>query len=223
MKFLRKKSNRFKKRFICAIGIIFLLCPMILEVQPGTSQKDEKMEWFDHVGFGIFIHWGLYSEAARYWKGKPINGLSEWIMSNGQIPQKDYEELTKGFNPIQFDADQWAKIVKESGAKYVVVTTKHHDGYSMFNTDVSDYNIVDQSPWHRDPMAELSKAFENSGVKFSTYYSIMDWHSPYQEAKDPDSKNPTYNPTTVTDNDKYVQYMKDQLQEIVSQYHPHLI
>jgi alpha-L-fucosidase len=215
-----------------AIGFISLftaitLCPLS-SLKAQSSQKDEKndhkkMEWWQHDRFGMFIHWGLYSEAAGYWDGKPVNGAGEWLMTDGHIPRNQYGQLAKTFDPVDFNAEQWVKIAKEAGMKYIVITTKHHDGFCMFNTKATKYNVVDGTPWHTDPMKLLSEACKKQGIKFCTYYSIMDWHSPYQQADDTDAEHPTYNPTTMINNQKYLAYMKDQLQEIITQYHTHLL
>lgn len=215
-----------------AIGFISLftaitLCPLsFLKAQ--SSQKDKKkdhkkMEWWEHDRFGMFIHWGLYSEAAGYWDGKPVNGAGEWLMTDAHIPRNQYAQLAKTFDPVDFNAEQWVEIAKEAGMKYIVITTKHHDGFCMFNTKATKYNVVDGTPWHTDPMKLLSEACKKQGIKFCTYYSIMDWHSPYQQAADTNAEHPTYNPTTMINNAKYLAYMKEQLHEIITQYHTNLL
>ena len=181
------------------------------------------MSWWENARFGMFIHWGLYSEAAGYWNGKPIDGIGEWIMNNAHIPRALYEELASKFDPVDFNAAQWVKIARDAGMKYIVITTKHHDGFCMFNTKPTQYNIVDATPWHKDPMALFSKACRDQGIKFCTYYSIMDWHTPYQQAADSDAVSPTYNPTSLTQPREYIEYMKKQLAEIISQYHTNLV
>jgi alpha-L-fucosidase len=191
-------------------------------IKKGQQENAAKMKWWEQARFGMFIHWGLYSEAGGYWDGKQTDG-AEWLMTTAHIPRHDYEQLAKKFDPVQFNADQWVKIAKAAGMKYIVITTKHHDGFSMFNTKATKYNIVDATPWHTDPMALLSEACKKQGIKFCTYYSIMDWHTPFQEPAKPSDTHPTYNPTTLTQPKQYIAYMEQQLKEIVTQYHTNLL
>jgi alpha-L-fucosidase len=188
-----------------------------------SAANNAKMAWWEKARFGMFIHWGLYSEAAGYWNGKAVKGAGEWIMTNGHIPRNQYEKLAKTFDPVDFNADQWVKIAKEAGMKYIVITTKHHDGFCMFRTTATRYNIVDATPWHTDPMKLLSEACRRQGIRYCTYYSIMDWHTPFQTPKDTTAGHPTYNPTTLTRPDAYLRYMEDQLHEIITQYHTNLL
>ena len=186
---------------------------------PGETPKQHnaRMEWWRDARFGMFIHWGLYSEAAGYWAGQPTSGAGEWIMSDMRIPRAKYETLTAHFDPIQFDADQWAETAHNAGMKYLVITSKHHEGFCNFRTKATDYNVVDATPWHQDPLLALSKACRRHGIKFCVYYSIMDWHSPDQ--------SPAYNPTSFVPGQKeaYIQYMETELKELITQYHPGLI
>lgn len=106
-------------------------------------------QWFQDAKFGIFLHWGLYSELG----GAGKTGIAEWIMNDAEIPARHYERLARFFNPVSFDADAWIRTFKAAGARYVVITSKHHDGFSMFGSKVSPYNIVDATPFKRDPLA----------------------------------------------------------------------
>ena len=138
-----------------------------------------KMEWFREARFGMFIHWGLYAVPAGVWEGKEVPGIGEWIMEYAKIPVKDYAALAAGFNPTKFDADQWVLAAKNAGMKYIVITTKHHDGFAMFHSKASKYNIFDATPFKRDPMAELAKACKKHGIRLGFYYSqAQDWHHP---------------------------------------------
>jgi alpha-L-fucosidase len=200
-------------------------CFLQAQTRPVARKKTNKeMTWWENARFGMFIHWGLYSEAAGYWDDKPISGLGEWIMTDAHIPRSQYEQLAKKFDPVDFNASQWVKIAREAGMKYIVITTKHHDGFCMFNTKATNYNIVDATPWHKDPMALLSKACREQGIKFCTYYSVMDWHTPFQQpADDSNPLHPTYNPTTLIDSQQYLSYMKQQISELITQYHTNLL
>jgi len=177
------------------------------------DKQDQRMAWWLNARFGMFIHWGIYAVPAK----------GEWYMTTGHVPRKEYEQYAKEFNPVKFDADQWAKIAKDAGMKYMIITSKHHDGFCMFDTKTTDYNVVDATPWHKDPLKMLSEACRKQGIKFGVYYSIMDWHSPYQMAHDnSDPQHPSYNPTKIKPGKKtaYVKYMKTQLKELVDQYDP---
>ena len=116
------------------------------------------MQWFREAKFGLFIHWGLYAIPAGEWKGQPIAGIGEWIMNRAKIPAVEYAELAKQFNPVKFDADAWVQMAQDAGMKYLVITSKHHDGFAMYHSLVSPYNVYDATPWHRDPLKELAAA-----------------------------------------------------------------
>jgi alpha-L-fucosidase len=189
------------------------------------KQHNARMEWWRDARFGMFIHWGLYSEAAGYWNGRPTSGAGEWIMTDMRVPRAQYATLAPHFDPVKFDADQWAETAHNAGMKYLVITSKHHEGFCMFNTTATDYNVVDATPWHKDPLLALSKACRRHGIKFCVYYSIMDWHSPEQAPANPDPNHPAYNPTSFIPGHKevYIQYMEKELAELIRQYHPALI
>ena len=146
--------------------------------------------WFTEAKFGMMIHWGLYSVLAGEYKGqrydqndKALRGwaaIGEWIMSRYRIPIKEYEKLAAAFNPIYFDADEWVGYAKEAGMKYLVITSKHHEGFSLFKSEVDSYNIVDATPFKRDIIKELSEACARQGMRFGLYYSQeLDWHEPH--------------------------------------------
>src|SRR5882762_6397258 len=137
-----------------------------------------KQAWADRK-FGMFIHFGLYSMLGGEWKGKQIdNGYSEQIMANAPIPLPEYAALAGQFNPVNFDADAIVALAKAAGMKFIVITSKHHDGFNMFHTAQTRYNIVDASPYRRDVVKELSAACARAGMKFGVYYSSIDWHQP---------------------------------------------
>lgn len=181
------------------------------------AQKDARMQWWREARFGMFIHWGLYAIPAGTWKGERVKSLGEWIMNEASIPRDEYAQLASQFNPTQFDADEWVRIAKDAGMKYIIITSKHHDGFANFDSKVSDYDIVDATPYHRDAIKALSSAAHRAGLRFGVYYSIMDWHHP--DAQGPNY--PTYNSRTATNPNfaRYVEtYMKPQLRELVTQY-----
>lgn len=205
------------------LGIIALAAGLLLQplglrqssAQTATHQDSVRMQWWANARFGMFIHWGIYAVPAH----------AEWYMNNGHVPRAVYEKYAKEFDPTEFNADQWVKTAKNAGMKYLVITSKHHDGFCMFNTKATNYNVVKDTPWHKDPLKALSAACRKYGVHFGTYYSIMDWHSPYQAASDPNPEHPTYNPTHFKPGDKgkYINYMKTQLRELITQYHPQIM
>ncbi|MBU6348938.1 MAG: alpha-L-fucosidase [Chloroflexi bacterium] len=127
----------------------------------------QGLSWFQDARFGMFVHWGLYS----------ILGKQEWVMHTDRIPVPEYEKLALQFNPTKFDADAWVRTAADAGQKYIVVTSRHHDGFSMYDTALSDYKVTN-SPFRRDPIAELAKACSQHGVKLGFYVSLLDWHHP---------------------------------------------
>jgi len=140
-----------------------------------------KAKLFDEGNFGMFIHWGLFSNLGGVWEGKTYYGIGEWLMNKrvADIPPKDYMAAAKDFNPTEFDAKAIAKLAKDAGMKYIIITSKHHEGFAMFDSKASDFNIVDATPFGRDPMNELSEACRELGLGFGFYYSHnQDWTAP---------------------------------------------
>src|SRR5256885_527959 len=145
------------------------------------AQRDARMNWWRDARFGMFIHWGAYAVAAGTYKGERIPGIGEWIMSRAHVPIPDYEEFVHRFNPVRFDPDEWVRIAKDAGMKYIVITSKHHDGFAIFDSKVSRYDVVDATPYKRDALKALAQAAHRAGMRFGVYYSIMDWHHPEQQ------------------------------------------
>ena len=145
------------------------------------TARDAKMEWFREARFGLFFNFGLYSYYGGIWKGqvRMANRCSEWMMIAARAPVAEYAEAAKVFDPQGFDADEWIRTVREAGARYVVFDAKHHDGFALFRTKASPFNIVDATPFGRDLVAEIADACRKYGVKFGIYYSQnLDWHHP---------------------------------------------
>jgi alpha-L-fucosidase len=185
--------------------------------QEAAAQRDARMAWWRDARFGMFIHWGLYAVPAGTWQGERIDGLGEWIMARAKIPVDQYAPLAKQFNPTRFDADEWVRIAKEAGMKYIIITSKHHDGFALFDSKVSQYDIMNATPYQKDAIRALARAARRGGLKFGVYYSIMDWHHPDAQAP----AYPDYNSRTATNPNfgRYVEsYMKPQLRELVTQY-----
>jgi len=183
-------------------------------VAPGLAQTGYRpdaanlaaREWFQDARFGLFVHWGVYS----------VLGDGEWVMNNRKIPVADYEKLPAQFNPLQFDPAEWVALVKAAGMKYITITSKHHDGFAMFDSKVSDYNIVARTPYGKDVLKALAEECRKQGIKLFFYYSQLDWH------------NPDYFPRGRTGADagrpdqgswpRYIEYMNAQLRELLTGY-----
>ncbi len=159
---------------------------------------DERMGWWREARFGMFIHWGLYSVLGGEWEGfdygKEMEGASaEWIMLQAAIPSEEYSKLAAQFNPVRFDADRWAGIAQRAGMKYLVITSKHHDGFGLFDSAHTDYDIIDASPFRRDIIGELAEACSKRGIRFGVYYSqSKDWYHRKLHRQDPDPPPAAY-------------------------------
>lgn len=147
------------------------------------SGKDfsERMKWFVEAKFGMFIHFGLYSSLGGVYNGKTVEGYAEWIQSTTDIPSIEYASLAKKWNSSEFDADMMVRLAKEAGMKYLVVTTKHHEGFCLWNSRYTYFDIASTPMKGRDIVKELADACKKYKVRFGTYYSIIDWHHSSQE------------------------------------------
>ncbi len=180
------------------------------------AQNDPRLDWWREAKFGMFIHWGLYAIPAGTWKGERVPGIGEWIMYRARIPVGDYEKLSEQFNPIDFDAAEWVSLAKQAGQKYMVITSKHHDGFCLFDSEVTDYDIVAATPFGRDPLKELAAECEKQGIKFGFYYSqTQDWHHPDGDGNDWD-----YNPEEKNFQGYLDEYVKPQVRELLTNYGP---
>ena len=192
--------------------------------QPETqAQRDARMAWWRDARFGMFIHWGLYAVPAGDYKGQRSKDIGEWIMSWANIPRAEYEKFAPQFDPEKFDAAGWVATAKAAGMKYIVITSKHHEGFAMYDSAVSDYTIVKRTPWRKDPMAALAAEAKKAGLKFCFYYSIMDWHHPSQYVDAPGKdRTAGNNKTQIIPEQKaaYITYMKAELKELITKYDP---
>jgi alpha-L-fucosidase len=166
-------------RYLSLLLVAAFAFSIFAQTQSETpQQRDQRMQWWREARFGMFIHWGLYAVAGGEWKGQPVKGAGEWIMHTAKIPPKEYEEtLLPQFNPVKFDAKKWVDIAKGAGMKYIVITSKHHDGFSLYDSQANPYNVM-KTPFKRDIMKELSDAAHAGDVKMCWYHSILDWHHP---------------------------------------------
>ena len=202
-----------KRRFGPFLSLM-ILAPLAVAQTP---QQDARMKWFREAKFGLFIHWGLYAIPAGEWKGQPIPGIGEWIMNRAKIPVGEYEQLAKQFNPVKFNAEEWVKMAEDAGQKYIVITSKHHDGFAMYHSTVSPYNIFDATPFHRDPLKELAAACARHGIKFGFYYSqAQDWHE-----KNGAGNTWDFGPDDKKDFDEYLRGKAEpQVKELLTNYGP---
>jgi alpha-L-fucosidase len=209
---------------ISAILAVVVVSQTPLAASPETkAERDARMAWWREARFGMFIHWGLYAVPAGEYKGQRSKEIGEWIMSWANIPRAEYEHFADQFNPVKFDAAQWVATAKNAGMKYIVITSKHHDGFAIYDSKVSDYDIADRTPYKKDPIAELAAETKKAGLKFCFYYSIMDWHHPSQYVNEPGKDRTAGNSKNQMLPDQkavYVAYMKTQLKELVDKYDP---
>jgi len=189
-------------------------------INESDSDKATRMEWWKDARFGMFIHWGLYAIPAGEWNGQRTDNIAEWIMHHLNIPIAEYEKLADEFNPTKFDAEQWVSIAKNAGMKYIVITSKHHDGFALWDSKVSEWDVVDATPYGKDLLKQLADACEKEGIKLCFYHSIMDWHHPDAQAIWEPNYNRGRDDTDVNPNfPRYVEnYMKPQLEELLTNY-----
>jgi len=214
-----------KKIIPVLLSVMLLVASIHTKVSAQASEN--KLAWFQDAKFGLFIHWGVYSKIAGEWKGK--DGYNEHVMLYAKIPIVEYEQVAKTLNPVDFNAEAWVLAAKNAGMKYIVITSKHHEGFSMFNSPGSPYNIVNLTPFKRDPIKELADACKKFGVKFGVYYSLgRDWHDPDVPTNWP-TKAGRSNTWDFPDEDakdfsKYFERkVKLQVKELITQYHPAIL
>jgi alpha-L-fucosidase len=187
------------------------------------AEKDARMQWFRAARFGMFIHWGLYAIPAGRWNGKEIPGIGEWIMNSASIPVADYKALAPRFNPTQFNAAEIVGLAKAAGMKYIVITSKHHDGFAMFDSKANPFNIVQATPFKRDPLKALAEECRRQNIKLGFYYSQdQDWTAPGGAAyKTGDHKPPTFHWDPAQDG-SFSKYLDTkaipQIQELLANY-----
>lgn len=176
-----------------------------------NQTEDQRMKWWQEARFGMFIHWGLYAIPAGEWGRE--KGYAEWIRHTAKIPIEEYDKFVGQFNPVKFDADGWVQMAKDAGMKYIVITSKHHDGFCLFDSKHTDYDVM-STPFQRDIMKELSDACKKQGLKMCWYHSIMDWHHPdYLPRRDWEDRS-----VERADYDRFVKYLRDQVTELLTNY-----
>ena len=184
------------------------------------AEKTARMAWWDDAKFGMFIHWGLYAVPAGEYKGDRVPGIGEWIMNSLRIPIAEYEQFATQFNPVKYDAAEWVSLAKRAGMKYIIITSKHHDGFCLWDSRVTSWDVIDATPFGRDILRELADACEDAEIRLGFYHSIMDWHHPDAQAV----WEPNYNQGRTSENinpnfPRYLEnYLKPQLKELLTGY-----
>ncbi len=188
------------------------------------EQKDERMAWWRDARFGMFIHWGVYAVPAGTYQGEQISGIGEWIMLRAQIPVDEYTAYAKEFNPVKYNPEDWAKLAKKAGMRYMVITSKHHDGFALFPSAVTDWDVEDATPYGEDLIGPLAEAAREEGLKFGLYYSqAQDWTHP-GGAKARYEEDTGWDPKHYGDFDTYLeQIAAPQVGEILSNYRPDVL
>jgi alpha-L-fucosidase len=185
------------KKTLISLVTLLLICQGVFSQKVLT--KDERMQWWREARFGMFIHWGVYSVPAGTWNGRQIGSIGEWIMNRGKIPVADYQAMAKQFNPVKYDPDAWVKMAKDAGMKYIVITSKHHDGFALFETKASKWNVVDATAYGKDLLKPLAEACKKYGIRLGFYYSqAQDWNNPGGSAARKLTKEGWANPDSVT-------------------------
>ena len=215
---------KITRQFSLLFAGIALLLSCSTPVKKEAAPED-RMQWWNDAKFGMFIHWGPYSQLAGEWNGRQVKvgEVAEWIMKELKIPVNEYRELAHNMNPVRFNAQEWVRLAKATGMKYIVITAKHHDGFAMYKSNVSSYNIVDWTPFKRDPLKELSQACAEVGIKFCIYYSHReDWDHPGGYGNNWEYDNDWG--SNFYDHEKFEKYLeekaKPQLRELLTNYGP---
>ena len=208
----------YQKMLVNGIKYILLICLVLTggcslteQTEKSTSAedylpaRDDNMHWWRQGRFGMFIHWGPVA----------LKGTEIGWSRGAQVPKDEYDQLYKQFNPVQFNAEEWARVAKEAGMKYIVITSKHHDGFCIWPSKYTEYHIGN-SPFKRDVLKELSEACKKYDIRFCTYYSLCDWHHPDYPLDSPGGRGKKEN----SDMPRYFQYVKDQTKEIIDNYGP---
>lgn len=197
--------------FVCAAAVFLQNADVLGKETP--VERELRMKWWHEARFGMFVHFGLYSVAAGHWEGEPVKGLSSWTLYTTKAPLEKYVLLKDQFNPTQFDADRIVRLAKAAGMKYIVITTRHHEGFSLFDTKYSEFDVM-TAPLNRDLMKEMADACHKHQMPLGWYYTILDWYHPDYTPRRPGDNRPTDN----ADYDRFMRFMKNQLTELLTNY-----
>jgi alpha-L-fucosidase len=194
------------------------------------QSKSQSLKKFNEAKFGMFIHFGAYSRLGGFWKGEKVKGIGECIFRYAEIPRNEYREICKQFNPVKFNADEWVTAAKMAGMRYIVAMPKHADGFAMYDSKVTDYDIMDLTSFGRDPMAELYQACQKQGIKFSIYFNYLDWMDggnggvkDYEKTHPGENKSyqywaNTWDPSPVAFTEYFEKKYKPQLRELLNKF-----
>ncbi len=195
-----------KKRIIASVVLLLFV---FAGVYAQTKTRQEALDDFMKDRFGMFIHWGPVT----------LRGTEIGWSRGREVPVEEYDNLYKEFDPVLFNAEDWAKTARDAGMKYLTITARHHDGFCLWPTKFTDYNIM-ATPFKKDVVGALSKACKKYGIKFCMYYSVLDWHQPDYPFHLPEGKQ---QPDPKADMTRYMQFMKNQLKELVTNYDPYML
>ena len=199
------KPLNYKTISLFFLSFLFMFTAAAQNYSP-SQENLEAREWFQDARFGLFVHWGVYS----------LLGDGEWVMNNQNISIDEYEKLPRFFNPIDFDPAEWVAMVKEAGMKYITITSRHHDGFSMFDSKVTDYDIIDQTPYGKDVLKLLAEECRKQGIKLFFYYSLLDWN---RDDYFPRGRTGRGIPGRGEGKwEDYIAFMKAQLKELLTNY-----
>ncbi|WP_297508601.1 alpha-L-fucosidase [uncultured Caulobacter sp.] len=230
---VQRRDSVATRRIVAGLALA-LLCSVPVRAAPANAPaaaervptardaaREARMAWWRKARFGMFIHWGVYAVPAGVYNGKAVPSIGEWIMLNGRIPVAEYKGFAARFNPTGYDPEAWASLAQEAGMKYVVITHKHHDGFALFDSAASDWNVVKASPYGKDLIGPLAKAVRARGLRFGAYYSqAQDWVNP-GGAK---NRGGDWDPAQTGDFDAYLDKVAvPQVREIIGKYHPDII
>ncbi|MGQ0737564.1 MAG: alpha-L-fucosidase [Bacteroidota bacterium] len=204
-------TKRFYVLFLLGMTLFTATAQNYMNEQ--VTEKDKRMQWWRDARFGMFIHWGLYAVPAGEWKG--ATGHAEWIRTTAQIPLEEYNQFLPQFNPVHFNAEEWVQMAKDAGMKYIAITSKHHDGFCLWDSKETDFDVM-STPFKRDILKELADACRKiGGIKLCFYHSIMDWHhNDYNERREWEKDRPAEG----TNRKRFITYLKNQLKELVTSY-----
>lgn len=207
---------------LCVLAALLVMTSSIgvrpAEAAASDGQQQARMEWWREAKFGMFIHWGVYAVPAGVWDGE--EKYAEWIRHRAHIPLSVYEHIPADFNPTKYNPDRWVRLAKQAGMKYMVITSKHHDGFCIFDSELTEWDVIDSSPYDKDLLMQLRRSANKvEDFKLGYYYSIMDWHHPdYLPRRGWSDRS-----AEGADMDEYTEYVKNQVKELIYEYDPAIL
>jgi alpha-L-fucosidase len=228
------KLHKIKMKNIIAASLLAVLpaafakeevakeAPKVVPKEESLESYNSRMQWFVDSPYGMFIHFGIYSLIGGVWEEKPVTGYAEWIQGTANIDREEYAQLAKSFNPVDFDADLIVRSAKEAGMTYLVITAKHHEGFCLWDSQYTEFDVANTPFKGRDILEELRQACNKHGMKFGIYYSIIDWNHPSQKRPSELGQKGSPGHTLMVEGRKqeYVDYQKNQVLELIKKYNP---